>query len=54
MIPGTEMNVIVEVSVATIDAEIAHHGTFRPPKKYWAVVFCRRAKKAPAATTPAR
>ena len=48
------MNVIVEVSVATIDAEIAHHGTFRPPRKYWAVVFCRRAKKAPAATTPAR
>src|SRR5512132_1317656 len=48
------MNVIVDVSVATIDAEIAHHGTWRPPRKYWAVVFWRRAKKTPAATTPAR
>src|SRR5512143_1407832 len=54
MRPGTEMKVIVDVSVATIDAEIAHQGTWRPPRKYCAVVFCLRAKKAPAATTPAR
>ena len=45
---------IVEVYVATIEAEIAHHGTRRPPTKYCAVVFCRRAKNAPAAITPAR
>ena len=45
---------MVDVSVATIEAEIAHHGTFRPPRKYCAVVFCRRAKYAPAAITPAR
>ena len=31
--PGTEMNVIVLVSVATIDIAIAHHGTFRSPTK---------------------
>src|SRR5512141_2101306 len=48
------MKVIVDVSVATIEAEIAHQGTWRPPRKYWAVVFCRPATKTPAATTAAR
>ena len=32
-IPGTEIKVIVEVSVATIDAAMAHQGTVRSPRK---------------------
>src|SRR5205814_6538968 len=52
--PGTEMNVIVDVSVATIDAPIAHHGTFCPARKYCVVVFWRRPNHAPAATTATR
>ena len=36
--PGTEMKVMVDVSVATIDALMAHHGTPRPARKYWLVV----------------
>jgi hypothetical protein len=31
--PGTEMKVMVEVSVATIEALTAHHGICLPPKK---------------------
>jgi hypothetical protein len=32
--PGTEMKVMVDVSVATIDAAIAHQGTEWPAVKY--------------------
>ena len=43
------MKVIVDVSVATMEALMAHHGTPRPARKYWLVVCCFRPNHAPAA-----
>src|SRR6266542_2785867 len=52
--PGTEMKVMVEVSVATMEAPTAHHGTLWPARKERAVHCCRRPNHAPAATTATR
>ena len=48
------MKVMVDVSVATMDAAIAHQGTAWDARKYVRVVFCRLAKKTPARRTAAR
>ena len=52
--PGTEMNVIVDVSVATIEALTAHQGICLPPKKYLPVESCRLPNQPPAKITPPR
>jgi hypothetical protein len=52
--PGTEMKVMVDVSVATMEAAIAHQGTWWLARKYCRVVFCRRPNQSPAAMTRTR
>ena len=45
---------MVDVSVATMEALMAHHGTCCPARKYWLVVCCFRPNHAPAPTTATR
>src|SRR5687768_736302 len=52
--PGTEMKVMVDVSVATMEKATAHHGTDLLPRKYARVVFCLRPNQVPNRTIPIR
>ncbi len=47
--PGAPMKVSVEVSVATMQAVIAHHGTVRPARKYCWTERPRRPIQVPKA-----
>ena len=52
--PGWPMNVAVPIIVPTSDSPTTQPGMLRPPRKYWSVDVCRRAKYKPTRITSPR